>query len=88
MGFKEEGEKVSFYAVPVHWPRSKAFLSAFLLTADMPLSAVADTLTLPLTIPVTVERWDLDEWVDRRVRVNPKTQSFQVEAAGLMVEGR
>jgi uncharacterized protein YceK len=73
LGFKEEEEKDSFYAVPVHWTRSQAFLWALFLTADIPLSAVADTLTLPITIPVTVERWDLNEWVDRRNRVSPKT---------------
>jgi hypothetical protein len=71
LGFKEEEEKGSFYAV--YGPRSEALLWALFWTADMPLSVVADTLTLPLTIPVTVERWDLNEWVDRRTRVSPKT---------------
>jgi hypothetical protein len=45
-------EVLSFYGKK----QGEIFLAAPWLLADFPLSAVADTLTLPITVPATIKR--------------------------------
>lgn len=47
------------------------FIGAYQLAVDLPISAVTDTLTLPITIPATIDRMNSEAKVPPELRRSP-----------------